>query len=64
MIGSHCLKTWSKTQGLIAKSSAEAKLYGTVKASTAALGVQTFMEDLGEKYDAQIHIDAAAAKII
>ena len=29
-IGEHCIKTWSKTQAVIAKSSAESELYGVV----------------------------------
>ena len=28
---SHCIKTWSKTQAVIAKSSAESELYGAVR---------------------------------
>ena len=63
-IGNHCIKTWSKTQGLIAKSSAEAELYAAVRAASEALGVQTMLEDLGEKIDARVHIDASAAKSI
>ena len=39
MVGKHCIKTWSKTQAVIAKSSAEAELYGVVRAATEALGV-------------------------
>ena len=33
MLGSHCLKAWSKTQAVIARSSAESELYGLVRAS-------------------------------
>ena len=28
LLGGHCIKTWSKTQAVIAKSSAESELYG------------------------------------
>ena len=31
--GMHCLRTWSKTQALVAKSSAESELYALVRAS-------------------------------
>eukprot|EP00974_Lingulodinium_polyedra_P021417 2069299-Lingulodinium_polyedra.AAC.1 len=47
MVGGHCLKTWSKMQGLIAKSSAEAELYGAVNAASEAL----VLEDVGEHYN-------------
>ena len=62
MIGSHCLKTWSKTQAIIAKSSAEAELYGVVRGATESLGMCTFMADLGRKVLIRMNIDAAAAK--
>ena len=28
MVGYHCIKTWAKTQAVVAKSSAESELYG------------------------------------
>ena len=64
MLGRHCIKTWSKTQGLIAKSSAEAELYAAVRAACEALGVQTLMADFGQEIGARVHIDASAAKSI
>ena len=62
MVGDHCLKTWSKTQAIIAKSSAEAELYGVVRGATEALGMCSLMGDLGRTMGIQMHIDAAAAK--
>ena len=62
--GDHCYKTWSKTQSLVAKSSAESELYGIVKASCETLGAQTLLEDLGESRRARLHVDAKAAKSI
>ena len=62
MLGSHCLKTWAKTQAIIARSSAEAELYGVVRAATEGLGTVTLMDDLGMKAKLQLHLDAAAAK--
>ena len=62
MIGKHCLKTWSKTQALIAKSSGEAELYAVVKGAAEALGMATLAQDLGRKVGIQLHIDALAAK--
>ena len=49
MIGKHCLKTWSKTQALVAKSSGEAELYAVVKGAAEALGMVTLARDLGRK---------------
>ena len=62
MIGQHCVKAWSKTQAIIAKSSAEAELYGVVKASCEALGTLTLVEELGSESTARVHVDASAAK--
>ena len=62
MCGSHCLKAWSKTQAIVAKSSGEAELYGVVRGATEALGMVTLGIDLGKKMEIQLHIDALAAK--
>ena len=64
MVGYHCIKTWSKTQALVAKSSAESELYGTVKASCEALGTLTLMGALGQEMCSRVHVDATAAKSI
>ena len=60
LIGQHCVKAWSKTQAIIAKSRAEAELYGV--ASCEALGTLTLMEELGSESTARVHVDASAAK--
>lgn len=62
VIGTHCIRTWSRTQNLIAKSSAEAELYASVRAACEALGVQTLLKDLGQELAACVHIDTSAAK--
>ena len=64
MWGGHTIKTWSKTQSIIAKSSGESELYAIVKASTEALGAITLLEDIGIEVEARIHVDATAAKSI
>ena len=46
-IGTHIIKGWSKTQSLIALSSAESELYAILKASAETLGVMAMMKDLG-----------------
>ncbi len=39
MWGSHCLRSWSKTQTVIAQSSAESELTATVKTTSETLGL-------------------------
>ena len=60
--GSHCIKTWSKTQAVIAKSSAESGLYGVVRGACEALGTKTLCEDLGGSLRIVLEFDATAAK--
>ena len=61
MLGRHCLKTWSKTQAIVAKSSAEAELYGVVRGATEGLGMVTLVKDMGSQVGVPMHVDAAAA---
>ena len=49
MIGDHCIKTWSATQGAIALSSGEAELYAIVAAVTRAKALVLLAEELGFK---------------
>ena len=62
MLGKHCLKAWSKTQSIIAKSSGESELFGVIRGSTEGLGLATMAADFGEKMDVRVHVDANAAK--
>ena len=61
MHGAHFIKGWSRQQSLIALSSAEAELYGAVKASSEALGVRSNAMDLGMKRRIRLYADASAA---
>ena len=47
MLGNHLIRTYSKTQSTIAKSSGESELYGLIKASTEGLGIATLLSDFG-----------------
>jgi hypothetical protein len=47
MLGDHCIKTWSATQGAYALSSAEAELYGMIEAVTRAKGLLSLATELG-----------------
>ena len=60
--GDHCIKTWSKTQAVIAKSSAESELYGVVRGACEGLGMKTLCEDLGESLRIVLQLDATAAR--
>ena len=63
MVGQHCLKTWSNTQAIIAKSSAEAELYGVVCDATESLGMSTLIKDLGgSQLQIELHLGTTAAK--
>ena len=61
-LGGHTIKTWAKTQAVIAKSSAESELYGVVRGACEALGVKTLCKDLGSEFDIRLELDATAAK--
>ena len=47
MLGRHCLKTWSSTQGPIALSSAEAEFYALVDAVMRTKGALNLLAELG-----------------
>ena len=56
VVGEHCLKNWSKTQAIIAKSSAEAELYGVVRGATESLDMSILMKDFGgSQFQIQLH---------
>ena len=59
--GSNLLKSWSKTQSVIALSSGEAELGAIVKRSTEALGIKSLLEDFGLWVRLKICSDASAA---
>ena len=59
--GRHVLKTWCRTQAVVALSSAEAELYGMVKASAELLGMMALYRDVGCSISGQVWGDASAA---
>ena len=65
MIGRHCIKTWSSTQGPLALSSAEAEYYSMVECVLKAKGIQGMMEELGMNFgngEMILGTDSSAAK--
>ena len=62
MIGSQLIRTYSKTQSVIAKSSGESERYAVVKASTEGLGILTLLNDFGVHHaKVRLGMDASAA---
>ena len=65
MIGAHCIKTWSVTQGAYALSSAEAEFYAMIEAVIRAKGSRNLAVEVGFKnLENIVHIgtDSSAAK--
>ena len=61
VIGSHCIRTWSKTQATLALSSAEAELVALVKATCEGIGMSPLLKDIGRGSKVQVYADASAA---
>ena len=62
--GGHLLKMWCKTQAIVALSSAEAELYGLVRASAETLGAMSLYKDFGKEVGGNVLGDASAALAI
>ena len=60
MRGAHLICHWSRTQQLIALSSAEAELNASVKAAQEALGVAHLEEELGRHLLIRLYGDSSA----
>ena len=62
MLGAHLIKTYSKTQSTVAKSSGESELYAVIRASAEGLGIATLLSDFGMREPkVSIGMDASAA---
>ena len=61
MKGLHCIAQWSRTQQLVALSSAEAELNASVRAGQEGLGIMHFSMELGTPHAAEVLGDASAA---
>ena len=59
--GDHFIKSWSRQQNLVSLSSAEAELYGLVKASSEALGCKSMAHDYAHHRGIKLYADASAA---
>ena len=61
MIGTHNIKSWSRTQSLIALSSGESELYASLKAAAETLGILSMGKDFKWDLVGEVHGDASAA---
>ena len=64
MHGAHLIKMWSRTQALVALSSAEAELYGIVKATAELKGLISIWKDLGVELSGHLLADASAVSSV
>ena len=65
MLGDHCIKTWSASQGAYALSSAEAEFYAMIEGVTRAKGLMVLAKELGfSELSNVVHLgtDSSAAK--
>jgi hypothetical protein len=65
MLGKHCIRTWSASQGAVALSSAEAELYAMIEGVTRAKGLANLARELGYGDLSEvitIGVDSQAAK--
>ena len=63
MRGIHYIRSWAKTQAVVALSSGEAELHGIVKAAAEGIGTRGIGRDLGDevKSNVLVYADASAA---
>ena len=61
MRGAHPIKFWSRTQGAVALSSAEAELIAMVKATSEGMGMVAIMAEYGMEVSLTIKNDAVHA---
>ena len=61
-IGDHPVRIWASTQSVIALSSGEAKFYAIVRGASIGLGMQSLLDDSGERSRVKILTDATTGK--
>ncbi len=59
--GNHTVKSWSKTQSLIALSPGESEFYAALRASAEGLGIMSILKDFGMVVTGNVLGDASAA---
>ena len=61
MRGSHLLRSWARTQKVVALSSGEAELIAMVKATSEGMGVTSLGEEWGLELRTEVYVDSNAA---
>ena len=61
MHGSHCIKSWSSNQSVIATSSGEAEFHALVKGASELLGMLSVAKDLNVVLHGHLHSDSSVA---
>ena len=61
-VGGGVLKSWSKSQSVIAKSSGEAEFCALNRGLVEALGLRSIAKDMGYDFNIRVHVDSSAAK--
>jgi hypothetical protein len=61
MKGAHCIAQWSRTQQLVALSSAEAELNASVRAGQEGIGLRNFSQEMGAAHEVEVLGDSSAA---
>jgi hypothetical protein len=61
MVGRHVVKTWSRTQKVVALSSGEAEMIAAVKGLSEGLGMKAMAAEWGIEYKLVGMIDSSAA---
>ena len=59
--GKHYVKSWPKTQSVVALSSAESEFYALIKCTSEIFGIKSAMQDWGIQVDGVVKSDASAA---
>ena len=62
--GGNTLKSWSKSQSVVARSSGEAEYYALAKGLSEAIGMKSVLADLGYVVQLRLWTDSSAAKSI
>ena len=57
-----CLKVWSSTQTVVARSSGEAECYAAVKGASEGIGFQSACKDLGIDLRIRVRTDSSACR--
>ena len=62
LLNGACLKTWSTTQTVVARSSGEAEYNAAVKGAAEGMALQSTLADLGLEVTIEVHTDSSACR--